>query len=101
MAPKRSNAREGTPSSVATSATATPAPAPKPHKSSSSNQSWDQVVLNLTNYYLDTTPQRTKLIDSFMAFLAVVGALQFVYCILAGNYVSLLQPQLVLHPTEN
>ena len=34
------------------------------------------------------TPQRTKLIDAFMAFLMVVGGLQFVYCVVAGNYVS-------------
>lgn len=34
------------------------------------------------------TPQRVKLIDAFMAFLVVVGVLQFVYCVLVGNYVS-------------
>ena len=28
-----------------------------------------------------------KLIDVFMAFLVVVGGLQFVYCVLVGNYV--------------
>lgn len=27
-----------------------------------------------------------KLIDVFMAFLVVVGGLQFVYCVLVGNY---------------
>lgn len=32
-----------------------------------------------------------KLIDVFMAFLVVVGGVQFVYCVLAGNYVSLLE----------
>jgi len=47
---------------------------------------WEQVVGNLWDHYLKTTPQRTKLIDAFMAFLVVVGALQFLYCILAGNY---------------
>jgi len=57
--------------------------------SSSGKNSWDQVVLNLVNYYQDKTPQRTKLIDAFLGFLVVVGALQFVYCVLAGNYVSL------------
>ncbi|KAL2178853.1 DAD/Ost2, partial [Thermothelomyces heterothallicus CBS 202.75] len=36
--------------------------------------------------YLDTTPQRTRLLDAFMAFLVAVGALQFLYCVLAGNY---------------
>jgi len=27
-----------------------------------------------------------KLIDAFMAFLIVVGGLQFVYCVIGGNY---------------
>jgi hypothetical protein len=43
--------------------------------------------MNIFDYYQKNTPQRTKLIDVFMAFLVVVGALQFLYCILAGNYV--------------
>lgn len=38
--------------------------------------------------YNSTTPQRVKLIDAFMAFLVLVGVLQFVYCVLVGNYVS-------------
>ncbi|KAH8179981.1 DAD family protein [Sarocladium implicatum] len=48
--------------------------------------SWDRVLQNIYDYYMKETPQRTKLIDVFLAFLAVVGALQFVYCVLAGNY---------------
>lgn len=42
---------------------------------------------NSFDYYLKNTPQRTKLIDVFMAFLVIVGGLQFAYCVLAGNYV--------------
>ena len=38
--------------------------------------------------YLASTPQRTLLLDAFMAFLVVIGVLQFVYCVVAGNYVS-------------
>lgn len=57
--------------------------------SASGAQDWSRVLVNIYNHYMSTTPQRTKLIDTFMAFLAVVGALQFLYCILAGNYVSL------------
>ena len=34
------------------------------------------------------TPQRVKLIDVFMLFLAVVGAFQFFYCVIVGNFVS-------------
>jgi hypothetical protein len=91
--------RNVTPSPAAAAAAApaqhpsTPAPAPAPVKQAaksapSSKQNWDQVVVNLANHYQNKTPQRTKLIDAFMAFLVVVGALQFVYCVLAGNYVS-------------
>ncbi|KAL2255730.1 hypothetical protein VTK26DRAFT_2804 [Humicola hyalothermophila] len=49
-------------------------------------QSWDKVVGNVAAHYVETTPQRTKLLDAFMAFLVAVGALQFAYCVLAGNY---------------
>ncbi|ETS88242.1 hypothetical protein PFICI_02070 [Pestalotiopsis fici W106-1] len=47
---------------------------------------WDQIATNFFDAYQKDTPQRTKLIDAFMAFLVVVGALQFLYCVLAGNY---------------
>ncbi|OAR00130.1 hypothetical protein LLEC1_06580 [Akanthomyces lecanii] len=48
--------------------------------------SWDVVFQNIYNHYVKETAQRTKLIDVFLAFLVVVGALQFAYCVLAGNY---------------
>ncbi|KAL9138484.1 MAG: hypothetical protein Q9175_000272 [Cornicularia normoerica] len=54
--------------------------------SSSPNQTAQEVLLNLWQHYLNTTPQRVKLIDVFMTFLVVVGGLQFVYCVLVGNY---------------
>jgi oligosaccharyltransferase complex subunit epsilon len=101
MAPKRSQARESTPSttikaqSATTSSTFTSSRTAAgaeaaPSKSSvkfSANQSPQDIALGIWKSYLDTTPQRTKLIDVFMAFLVVVGALQFVYCVLVGNYV--------------
>lgn len=90
MAPKR-NAREPTPSSTATAQSSSTASVPsvssKASHKSSSNQSPQQIALGIWQNYLDTTPQRTKLIDVFMAFLVVVGGLQFVYCVIAGNYV--------------
>ncbi|GKT41983.1 dolichyl-diphosphooligosaccharide--protein glycosyltransferase subunit dad1 [Colletotrichum spaethianum] len=55
-------------------------------KGASGAQNWDQVLTNIYNHYVNNTPQRTKLIDAFMAFLVVVGALQFLYCVLAGNF---------------
>ncbi|KAF2099647.1 defender against death DAD protein [Rhizodiscina lignyota] len=45
-----------------------------------------QILQGIWDNYMEKTPQRTKLIDVFMAFLVVVGALQFVYCVIAGNY---------------
>ncbi|KAF8863448.1 defender against death DAD protein [Acephala macrosclerotiorum] len=89
MAPKR-NAREQTPSAAATTqASSTPAVPAIPTKASlkaKDNQSPQEVALGIWQNYLDTTPQRTKLIDVFMGFLVVVGVLQFVYCVIAGNY---------------
>ena len=53
-----------------------------------SAQSAQDILLQIWNNYLEKTPQRVKLIDVFMAFLVIVGGVQFVYCVLAGNYVS-------------
>ncbi|KAK0118846.1 oligosaccharyltransferase complex subunit epsilon [Cadophora gregata] len=92
MAPKRS-AREPTPSSTSTTQTSVTSagsvPVPTPSKASpksSNNQSPQEIALGIWQNYLDKTPQRTKLIDVFMSFLVVVGVLQFVYCVIAGNY---------------
>lgn len=76
-------------------AVAPPAPAAAIKSKSSgpgSGSSWDQAVVNLTKHYQKATPQRTKLIDAFLGFLVAVGVLQFVYCVLAGNYVRFLLP---------
>ncbi|KAH8602561.1 DAD family-domain-containing protein [Bisporella sp. PMI_857] len=85
MAPKR-NAREVTPSSTTTTTTVPPAPVLKNYSKSTSNKSAQDVALGIWQNYLDTTPQRTKLIDVFMSFLVLVGVLQFVYCLLVGNF---------------
>lgn len=50
-------------------------------------QDAQQIALGMWNNYVDKTPQRVKLLDAFIAFLLTVGALQFVYCVIAGNYV--------------
>ncbi|KAL8294148.1 hypothetical protein RB597_008071 [Gaeumannomyces tritici] len=96
MAPKR-NANQPSAKETAAAPAAPAAGAPaaaaalsstKPAKGSSSppRQGWDQIANNVVEYYQKSTPQRTKLIDVFLAFLVAVGALQFLYCILAGNY---------------
>jgi oligosaccharyltransferase complex subunit epsilon len=95
MAPKR-NAREPAPSLTATTQSSTtaarsvPSVPSKASYKSSSNQSPQEIALGIWQNYLDITPQRTKLIDVFMAFLVVVGVLQFVYCVIAGNYVCII-----------
>ncbi|KAK1250330.1 hypothetical protein MKX08_010333 [Trichoderma sp. CBMAI-0020] len=93
MAPKK-NAAQPAPSAAATTqmdtttAGSVPAAQPKPSSTLAKNTpaNWDKVLQNIYQYYMNETPQRTKLIDVFLAFIAVVGALQFLYCILAGNY---------------
>ncbi|EEP76973.1 hypothetical protein UREG_01822 [Uncinocarpus reesii 1704] len=45
-----------------------------------------EIILGVWQRYLVQTSQRTKLLDAFMAFLVLVGAVQFAYCVLAGNY---------------
>jgi oligosaccharyltransferase complex subunit epsilon len=96
MAPKRS-AREPTPSSTSTThlpstTTGSVALSSKASLKANSNQSAQQIAVGIWQDYVDTTPQRTKLIDVFMAFLVAVGVLQFVYCVIVGNYVSYCAP---------
>ncbi|KAG5983712.1 hypothetical protein E4U55_007393 [Claviceps digitariae] len=103
MAPRKSiRSRPTTPTPPiaaheSTSAATTPSKlssSPFPSSSSTSTSSlsksnranWDQVLMNIYQHYTKETPQRTKLIDVFLFFLVVVGGLQFLYCVLAGNY---------------
>lgn len=43
----------------------------------------------LNNYSKQSTP-KLKLIDSFLTFLVVLGVFQFVFCLLVGNFVSMI-----------
>ncbi|KAI1499136.1 defender against death DAD protein [Biscogniauxia marginata] len=83
MAPKKS-AAAASPAPATTTAATTGSTAAK--TTSNSSQQIDKVALNIVQHYQKQTPQRTKLLDLFMAFLVVVGGLQFAYCVLAGNY---------------
>ena len=47
-----------------------------------------EIVRGVWDKYVQKTPQRVKLLDCFMAFLVAVGVLQFMYCVIAGNFVS-------------
>lgn len=91
MPPKRNAAAAPKVSQTTTDRPITPASQPvvTTSKSKSKNQSLNaaEVLNSIWQKYVDETPQRTKLIDVFMAFLVVVGVLQFVYCVIVGNYV--------------
>ena len=64
-----------------------PSTAPtQPSNSKSSNDAQD-ILQGVWNKYVKNTPQRTKLLDTFLAFLVVVGALQFLYVVVVGNFV--------------
>ncbi|KAL6895632.1 oligosaccharyl transferase [Trichoderma longibrachiatum] len=91
--PAKKNAAQPAPSAAATTQASTTAagsvPASSPISAPAAKNApanWDKVLQNIYQYYMKETPQRTKLIDVFLVFIAVVGALQFLYCILAGNY---------------
>ena len=48
-----------------------------------------EISQHILNRYFAQTPQRTFLLDAFMVYLVLVGGIQFVYCVIAGNYVRL------------
>ncbi|KAM5447146.1 oligosaccharyltransferase complex subunit epsilon [Microsporum audouinii] len=90
MAPKRREGQAGAAPSTPSAGTVKPTPAPstvpKPTPSKSANASVTDIALNIWQNYTTKTPQRTLLLDTFMAFLVLVGGIQFIYCVLAGNY---------------
>ncbi|KAJ4151084.1 hypothetical protein LMH87_011801 [Akanthomyces muscarius] len=95
MAPKKNAAAAAAASTASEKRPVTPTTASATPKRSSATlttakggaaASWDVVFQNIYTHYMKETAQRTKLIDVFLAFLVVVGALQFAYCVLAGNY---------------
>lgn len=81
MAPKQRTPGTTGPSET----TSTPA---RPSKPASSGSAQD-ILQGIWNKYVNKTPSRVKLLDTFMAFLIVVGALQFVYVVLVGNFVCI------------
>jgi oligosaccharyltransferase complex subunit epsilon len=56
-------------------------PARRPAQSSAGN-----ALSSLWSSYLQDTPARTQLIDSFLAFLCLLGVVQFLYCLLVSNF---------------
>jgi DAD family len=95
MAPKKPSSSATTPPpksapshTKALSSTTPSTPSSKPSSSLSNKSSPQDVALHVWNQYLQNTPSRTLLLDLFMAFLVLVGGIQFLYAIIGGNYVS-------------
>lgn len=80
MAPKK-NAAAAAP---ADSPVSTPAKATKAAKAQSSSKS-PLSPEQIWSHYWKTTGHQTRLIDAFLAFLMVVGAIQFVYYFLIAK----------------
>ncbi|KAL4810765.1 defender against death DAD protein [Aspergillus unguis] len=86
MPSKRSAAMSPAPSAFASASSTPPVSLSSGPKTLSANSSISDIAVHVWQQYLTTTPQRTMLLDAFMAFLLLVGGVQFVYCVLAGNY---------------
>lgn len=52
--------------------------------------------MHVWNRYIQDTPSRTLFLDVFLLYIALNGAVQFIYCIIGGNYVSS-APATLLH----
>lgn len=58
--------------------------------SSASSGNWATSTFNtMWSHYQKTTSHQTKLIDVFLLFLVVVGAIQFIYYLLLARDVSM------------
>ncbi|KAF1783357.1 hypothetical protein PC129_g13652 [Phytophthora cactorum] len=44
------------------------------------------ILGDLCAKYDKTTPKKIKLIDGFLAYVLATGVLQFIYCMLVGNF---------------
>lgn len=44
------------------------------------------VISRFLEEYLSTTPQRLKLLDAYLLYILLTGALQFGYCLLVGTF---------------
>lgn len=68
--------------------TTTSATSASASSSQSTSSSGFQIALAVWQSYINETSQRILLLDAFLLFLVAVGVVQFVYCVLIGNYVS-------------
>ncbi|PCG91673.1 Defender against death DAD protein [Penicillium occitanis (nom. inval.)] len=78
--PSTTTTGTSTPTTSASTSTTTAAVALSPKASVA------EIAQHILNRYFAQTPQRTFLLDAFMVYLVLVGGIQFVYCVVAGNY---------------
>ncbi|EUC50944.1 hypothetical protein COCMIDRAFT_31835 [Bipolaris oryzae ATCC 44560] len=79
--------KQRTPGTVDTPSAPAQAASSRSSKSSTTNNtSAAAITQGIWDKYMTKTPQRTKLLDIFLAFLVVVGALQFAYVVIVGNF---------------
>merc|ERR1711915_310294 len=55
-------------------------------KMSSAASNLVTVLQKLYNEYMEQTPQRLKIVDSFLVYVMFTGIFQFVYCCLVGTF---------------
>jgi oligosaccharyltransferase complex subunit epsilon len=77
------------PAGVVNSAPAVKSTSGSSKSSKSGSLDAQAIVQDVWSKYVQKTSQRVKLLDSFMVFLVVVGVLQFVYCMIVGNFVRI------------
>lgn len=58
-------------------------------KTLSTRSSPQEIAIHVWNKYIQETPSRTLFLDVFLLYIALNGAVQFIYCIIGGNYVCL------------
>ncbi|KAI6250000.1 Dolichyl-diphosphooligosaccharide--protein glycosyltransferase subunit dad-1 [Erysiphe necator] len=90
MAPRKSNREHTVISTAASKSYSSKASSskvsPKASPVSDQHLTLQQIVLGVWDNYQEVTPQRIRLVDVFLTFLVIVGVLQFIYCLIAGNY---------------
>ncbi|KAL3478775.1 DAD family-domain-containing protein [Aspergillus californicus] len=86
MPKRQSTTPSATAPTASTPSLTTPSSLSSGPKTLSTNASVSDIAVHVWRQYSTTTPQRTLLLDAFMVFLVLVGGVQFLYCVLVGNY---------------
>lgn len=50
------------------------------------NDSLISVVSKFYNTYMNSTPNRLKIVDAYLLYILLTGIIQFVYCCLVGTF---------------